>query len=70
MKKFRRALRKEDQALFDDLIRFAKYHVQAGVMAANPNPVDSMVFAMLIEQQRMIKALEKQVEHGAKGISV
>lgn len=62
MQKFRRALRKNDQDLFDELIRQAKYHVQAGVMASNPNPVDSMLFAMLLEQQRMIRELQKQVQ--------
>ena len=79
--KFRRALRKQDQELADDLFRYAKFHVQAGVMAANPNPADSMLFAMLLEQQRKIRELESQVkalmpveqsgsENGNPGLSV
>ena len=60
--KFRRALRKGDQELADELFRYAKYHIQAGVLAANPNPADSMLFAMLIEQQRRIKDLQTQLQ--------
>jgi len=59
--KFRRALRKQDQEIADDLFRYAKFHVQAGVMAANPNPADSMLFAMLLEQQRTIRKLQQQI---------
>jgi len=59
---FRRALRREDQEIFDELMRSAKFHVQAGVLAANPNPVDSMLIAMLIEQQRSLRQLRNEVE--------
>lgn len=79
--KFRRALRKPDQELLDELLRFAKKHVQAGVLASNPNPNDSILLAMLIEQQRQLHELRRQVEglkpetikqsdNGDKGIPV
>ena len=54
LKKLRRSLRKEDQKLFDRLIRYARMQIQAGAMASNPNPFDSMAMTMLIELQKQI----------------
>ena len=48
---FRRSLRKEEQESFDELMRYAKAHQQAGVMAALPNPIDAMLVSMLISLQ-------------------
>jgi deoxyadenosine/deoxycytidine kinase len=50
--KFRRTLRREDQEIFDDLFRAARRQLQAGVMAASPNPFDSMTMSMLIELRK------------------
>jgi hypothetical protein len=50
--KFRRTLRREDQDIFDDLFRAARRQLQAGVMAASPNPFDSMTMSMLIELRK------------------
>ena len=46
--KFRRSLRRDDQEIFDQLFRDARRQVQAGVMAANPNPADSVFLSALI----------------------
>ncbi|MGV3666505.1 MAG: hypothetical protein ACO1NV_10250 [Leptospira bouyouniensis] len=54
---FRRALRKADQEIFDDLIRTAKLQVQAGVMASLPYPIDSMLLSMMIELKKEINEL-------------
>ncbi len=62
LQNFRRALRKEDQLIFDELFRHAKFNVQAGVMAANPNPIDSILLAILIEQQKQINELRRQLD--------
>lgn len=56
-RKFRRALRKEDQAHFDRLFELARLHLQAGVYAANPWPLESMLLAMLLEHEKAISAL-------------
>lgn len=56
-RKFRRALRKEDQAHFDRLFELARLHLQAGVYAANPWPLESMLLAMLLEHEKAIRAL-------------
>lgn len=54
LKKLRRSLRKNDQNIFDRLIRYARMQIQAGAMASSPNPFDSMAMSMLIELQRQI----------------
>jgi len=61
-KGFRRALRKEDQKIFDNLLRMGKMQVQAGVMASNPNPTDSLFFSILIELKKEIEILKRDLE--------
>lgn len=56
--KFRRALRREDQAVFDRLFEAARRHTQAGVYAAHPWPFEVMLFSMLLEQAKVIASLE------------
>ncbi|MBX7059081.1 MAG: hypothetical protein K1X75_13525 [Leptospirales bacterium] len=60
--KFRRTLRREDQLLFDQLFRYARKQLQAGVLAASPNPFDSMALSMLIELQRQIGFLQQEMK--------
>jgi len=60
--KFRRALRREDQAHFDRLFELARLHLQAGVYAANPWPLESMLLSMLLEQQKALIALEERLQ--------
>jgi hypothetical protein len=57
--KFRRALRKEDQAHLDRLFESARLHLQAGVYASNPWPLESMLLSMLLEHQRAISEMEE-----------
>jgi len=56
--KFRRGLRKEDQAALDDLFRAARLQLAGSAYAARPIPFESIVMAMLVAQQRRIAALE------------
>ena len=60
---FRRALKKPDQEIFDDLIRYAKLLPAAGVMASSPHPFDSMSMSMMLELLKKIQALEKELEN-------
>ena len=60
--KFRRALRREDQAQFDRLFELARLHLQAGVYASNPWPLESMLLSMLLEHQKVISALEARLQ--------
>ena len=59
--KFRRALRREDQVHLDRLFEVARLHLQAGVYAANPWPLESMLLSMLLEHQKALGALEERL---------
>ena len=60
--KFRRALRREDQVHLDRLFESARLHLQAGVYASNPWPLESMLLSMLLEHQKDLCALEEQLK--------
>ena len=60
--KFRRALRQEDQAHLDRLFESARLHLQAGVYASNPCPLESILLSMLLEHQKDLSALEEQLK--------
>ena len=60
--KFRRALRREDQAHLDRLFESARLHLQAGVYASNPCPLESILLSMLLEHQKDLSALEEQLK--------
>jgi hypothetical protein len=61
--KFRRALRREDQVHLDRLFELARLHLQAGVYAAQPWPLESLLLSMLLEHQKALGILEKQIKH-------
>jgi hypothetical protein len=61
--KFRRALRQEDQAQFDRLFELARLHLQAGVYASNPWPLETMLLSMLLEHQKALAALTERLQH-------
>ncbi len=61
-KKFRAALRKEDQEVFDDLFRAPKIHLAACAYAVNPIPFENIVMSMLVEERKRVLALEKTVD--------
>jgi hypothetical protein len=58
---FRRALRKSDQMVFDELFAAAKNHRAAAAMAANTLPMESMLLAMLIEERKEVKRLQDRI---------
>ncbi len=60
--KFRRALRKEDQVLFDELWRAPKIHLAAGAFIANDVPLETILMCMLLEQYKKIKQLEYKMQ--------
>jgi|UniRef100_A0A7C3SII3 hypothetical protein len=68
-RKFRRALRREDQAHLDRLFELARLHFQAGVYAANPWPLESMFMAMLLEHEKAIQKLTERLRRleGSQG---
>jgi hypothetical protein len=59
---FKRALPKADQALVDRLFDCAKIHIQAGVMVSRPWPFETMVMAVLLEHEKRIETLHREIE--------
>jgi len=59
-KKFRRALRKEDQEAFDRLFDRAKLHVQAAAYTSHPWPLESILLSICLEHEKLLmEILEK-----------
>ena len=59
---FRRALRRSDQLVFDELFVAAKNHRAAAALASRALPMESMLLAMLIEEHKALKHLQVQIE--------
>ena len=57
-KKFRRGLRKEDQKAFDRLFDQARLHVQAGVYASRPWPLEAILISILLEHHKALEELK------------
>jgi hypothetical protein len=57
LKKYRSALRKEDQELFDEMMSYAKFHISASSYSSRLNPFESIILNILLEQQRQIRDL-------------
>ena len=55
---FRRALRREDQQVFDELFERAKYYAASGTMEAGAEPFEAVALAFLLEQQKTLRALD------------
>ena len=55
---FKKALPKADQSLFDRLFDCAKLHIQAGVMVARPWAFETIVMAIVLEQQKQLEKLQ------------
>jgi hypothetical protein len=61
LKKFRRALRKEDQEVFDRLFDYAQMQVQTGVYASFSEPLIPILLSILLEQERRLATLERHL---------
>jgi hypothetical protein len=59
---FKRALPKEDGAIFDRLFDCAKLHIQAGVMMSRPWPFEAIIMAILLEQRKRVEYLARLLD--------
>ncbi|HLF87775.1 MAG TPA: hypothetical protein VI451_02430 [Anaerolineales bacterium] len=59
---FRRALRREDQMLFDTLFAKARRHTMAISQANHALPFEAILLSMLIEQAREIEQLKRSLD--------
>lgn len=60
LKRFQRALRREDQVLLDELLVLSRLHLAEASYASNLYPLDMYLIAILLEMYKQLKALEKQ----------
>jgi hypothetical protein len=59
---FKRSLPKADQAMFDRLFDCATRHIQSGVMVSRPWPFETIVLAVLLEQQKLVEQIQQRIE--------
>jgi len=60
--RFRRALRREDQLVLDDLFANAQKHLSAAAYAAHALPFETFLLAMLLEEHKEVLRLRRQLE--------
>ena len=58
---FLRAMRKEDQDAFQELIAFAHYHAAAISYAKASDPFEPFMLAMLVELMKRVRTLEREL---------
>ena len=61
-KKFRRALRKDDQQFLDRLFEKARLHVEAGIRSSRPWPFETILISMLLEHEKALVELRSRIE--------
>ena len=62
---FRRALRREDQRIFDALFAGARRHTAAISQAAHALPFEAILLAMVVEQAKEIDRLRRLLDESA-----
>jgi hypothetical protein len=60
---FRRALRRSDQLVLDDLFISARKHLAAAAYATDALPMETFLLAMLVEEHKEVVRLREQVEN-------
>ena len=72
-KKFREALRKEDQQVLDELFRAPKIHLAACAYDVKPIPFENVVISMLIEERKksiMLQAIVDKLNERVKKLEI
>lgn len=59
---FRRALRKEDQAIFDRLFAAARHHSAPAHYASHSTPFDSILLSMILEAMKAVEAIRERLD--------
>jgi hypothetical protein len=60
--RFRRALRRSDQLILDDLFIAAQRHLAAAAYASHALPMETFLLAMLLEEHKEVVRLRNLVE--------
>ena len=64
LNRFKRALRKEDQILLDELLVLSRLHLAEASYASNLYPLDMYMIAILLEVYKQLKATQKALNGG------
>ncbi len=59
--KFRRALRREDQEFFDRVFLRARCYTQAATYQCHDNPMEAILLAVAVDQEKRLHALEQKM---------
>jgi hypothetical protein len=60
--RFRRALRRSDQIVLDDLFASARQHIAAAAYASHALPFEVFLLSMLLEEHKEVVRLRQLVE--------
>jgi hypothetical protein len=60
--RFRRALRRSDQLMLDELFVAARQHLAAAAYSANLLPMETFLLSMLLEEHKEVARLRMQIE--------
>lgn len=60
--RFRRALRRSDQLILDDLFASARQHLAAAAYASHALPFEVFLLSMLLEEHKQVIRLRQHVE--------
>jgi len=61
-KDYKRALRPDEQKIFDKLMNYARIHADAGSLGARPLLSEILFISFAIEQEKKIDLLEKRLD--------
>lgn len=64
LNRFKRALRKEDQILLDELLVLSRLHLAEASYASNLYPLDMYLIAILLEVYKQLKATQRALNGG------
>jgi hypothetical protein len=67
--RFRRALRRSDQLVLDDLFAAARQHIAAAAYASHALPFEVFLLSMLLEEHKEVVRLRQIVEAIQNGSS-
>lgn len=60
--RFRRALRRSDQLVLDDLFSAARHHLGAAAYAGHALPLEVLLLGMLLEEHKQVMRLQRLLE--------
>lgn len=60
--RFRRALRRSDQIVLDDLFTLARQHLAAAAYATHALPFETFLLCMLLEEHKEVMKLRQMIE--------